>query len=113
MVRYLLPLLLLATPAWAGFQTMPSTPDLSVSATSTAEYQVHPSREGSKANWFTLKNDCASTLYFAITPGTRGNSDYPLRLEPGESFTMEGPLFSVGASNDGASACTFTFQGAQ
>ena len=91
---------------------VPSTPDLSVSGTATAEYTVRTKGRNASVRWFSLKNDCSTTLYFAISPNARGATDYPLRLGPGEAFTMEGRLHSIGASNDGSSTCTFTFQGA-
>lgn len=114
-MRILAFLLLLMSPAVAQvplYLPVPSTPDLLVSATSTSEYSVRTSGRNSAVRWFSLKNDCQTTLYFAIAPNARGATDYPLRLGPGEAFTMEGRLHSVGASNDGSSPCTFTFQGA-
>ena len=101
---------LLAFPASAErWLTAKSTPDISVSATSTADFSFsRPS-----VDWIAIKNDCSDTLYFGLAPpnNTRTSLDYPIRLEPGETYSAEAYVRSVGASNDNAVACTFTLQG--
>ena len=112
MKKIILAFILFAWPAQAQLLTpMASTPDLTVSSASTARYAVSPTGRG-MARWFSIKNDCATALYFDLTDTTaRGGADYPLRLEPGESFTMAGRLYAINASNDHASSnCTFTLQ---
>jgi len=101
---------LLPLPAWAFLQTAPSTPDISVSATATADFKFHGR---SFVDWLTIKNDCSTTLYFNINPTTKASLDYPLRLGAGESFTTptDVRIATVSVSNDGSAACTFTLQG--
>ncbi len=102
--------LVLAFPANAQrWYTAPSTPDISVSATSTADFSFsRPS-----VDWVAIKNDCSDTLYFGLAPPnvTHTPGDYPIRLEPGETYSVEAYVRSVGASNDNAVTCTFTLQG--
>ena len=117
MKKLLLALLILSAPAYGQrWQMVPSTPDISVSATSTldvvfTEYRNNKTIGG--VDWVSIKNDCADTLYFALRPPhtSKSATDYPLRLGPGESFSVEAFVASIGASNDNSSACTFTLQG--
>ena len=97
-------------PIVAPAQTLipiPVTPDLAVAASSTAEY-IFDQVTGRRAEWISIKNDCASDLGFAINPADGTTNDYSIRLKQGESFTAHFQTFALGASNDTATACTFT-----
>lgn len=101
-------LCLISAPAFAqGYLPLTTTPDISISATATADFAI-PGR--AYADWFAIKNDCTSDLYFAPRNIDKSALDYPLRLGAGESFSAPFRIYSLGVSNDGASACTFTFQ---
>lgn len=98
------------------FIPVPSTPDISIAASTSAEIWF-PKVTGGRVNWIYIKNDCATTLYFDLR-GDRlsqveTGTDFPLRLEATESFTGTLQVYAVGVSNDGAAACTFTLQGAR
>ena len=118
-MRYLaLILSLLSVPANAQaiWQLVPSTPDISVSSTATLDIVFTERLSNAtirNVEWVSLKNDCSDTLYFALRPPHEAKSalDYPIRLAPGESFTVEARISSIGVSNDNSSACTFTLQG--
>ena len=116
-MRYLaLILSLLAFPAQAQWLMIPSTPDISVSNASTLDVRfIDRSNNATipQVDWLSIKNDCSDTLYFALRPPHEAKSalDYPLRLAPGETFTIEARITSIGVSNDNSSACTFTMQG--
>lgn len=87
----------------------PSTPDISVSATASAD--IVPGT--GPWDWVYLKNDCSTDLYFNLNPRSKSATDYPLRLKAGEVFSGFFRLFTLGVSNDGAAGCTFTLQGAK
>lgn len=110
MKKFLILLLLFPCPAWAFLKTAPSTADISISATATADFKF-PGRPF--VNWVSIKNDCSTSLHFNLNPTTRSATNYPLRLNPGESFTtpVDVSISTVSASNDGSAACTFTLQG--
>ena len=104
----------LAALLWAPFsfaQTLivqSSTPDISISASTSADFPL----PGRPWHWIALKNDCATTLYFDLRTQS-ADADFDLRLESNESFSGPFLVYSVAVSNDGSSACTFTLQGAK
>lgn len=99
---------------WAPFAfggamiVQPSTPDNSIGATTSADFQL----PGAPWHWIAIKNDCATALYFDLR-SVAANADFDLRLEPAESFSGSFAVYTVAVSNDGSSACTFTIQGAK
>lgn len=103
----------LASPAFAeSWQQIPSTPDITVAASSTVEV-VLPS----KVRFVAVKNDCSSDLYFRFTGKSMEKQsetalglgdNYPVRLKADQSFSLPIVTHNVGASNSGASTCTFT-----
>ena len=94
----------LAGPALAVMQAVPSTPDIAVTASATADFPI----QGGRVTWLYLKNDCSDVLYFDLR-GARDANPYPLRLGSAEMFTAEIGVYSVGVSpSAGAGACTFT-----
>lgn len=110
MKKLVLALLFLSSPAWALMKTATSSPDISISATTSKDFQF-PGRPS--VNWVSIKNDCSTQLHFNLNPKSRSASDYPLRLNPGESFTtpVDVSISTISVSNDGSAACTFTLQG--
>ncbi|MBS4050725.1 MAG: hypothetical protein KGZ69_05940 [Methylomonas sp.] len=95
--------------AMAQMIALPSTPDISVGATSTGSIVV----PGGPASFVSIKNDCADALYFDLR-GARdaAANDYPLKLELGESFTGNIAITSLGVSAESGATvtCTFTVQ---
>ena len=89
-------------------QTVPSTPDIAVTATATMEVTFNHIQ--GPARFVAIKNDCSDTLYFDLRRAPDGNTNnYPLRLGSGESFNIHMNIYTVGASPAaGNSACTFT-----
>lgn len=84
-------------------QAMPSTPDISISGSATADVAFQ-----GKASYVYVKNDCASDVYFNFGGKNHGSS-HPLRLKQGEVF--EGAVVARGmgvSSSTSATACTFT-----
>ena len=89
------------------YTVIPSTPDISVGASSTVDVVI----PGGRADFFAIKNDCSSTLYFSIYRSTTTTeSDYFLRLDSDESFTADMIVFGIGASAaaGNSAACLFT-----
>lgn len=93
---------------------VPSTPDISVTASATAEVVWTGTR--GYVDWVYIKNDCPDgALYFDL----RGVRDaaarhYPLRLSPAEAFSANMRVGNIVVSPDTANAntCTFTLMGA-
>ena len=108
-------ILLWTTPSWGqSLITIPGTPDISISTTATAHFQVFPA--GSRAGpvrWFMLQNDCAEDLQFAFNVGTGSVAgQYVLRLPQDAQFSTFMRLRTFAVSNDSESvSCTFTFIG--
>ena len=89
------------------FTVIPTTTDISVGASSTVDVII----PGGRADFFAIKNDCSSTLYFSIyRSSTTTESDYFLRLDTNESFTADMIVFGIGASaaSGNSAACAFT-----
>jgi len=117
MLRFLLILvsaLAISGPVRAqSFIPVPSTPDLAVTATATADF-AWTGVSGGKVDWIYLKNDCAKPIWF----GFRGERDglarqYPLKLLQNQTFSGPLAVYSVGASPDNTgTACTFSMMGA-
>lgn len=86
----------------------PSTADISISATSTAEFVFTRHRP---ADWIWIKTHCTDgqSLYFGLL---RPRTSYPIRLSASQEFKAPVRVTSVGVSNPGGSACTFSLQGA-
>ena len=98
----------------ALLQPLQSTPDIPVGHRSTLDVAIPGGRI---ARWISLRNDCASPLYFNLAGVPRPMSNAtsstqpPLRLGNGESFTAALDLRgSIMASADKAATavCTFT-----
>lgn len=89
-------------------QVIPSTPDISIGATSTLDVGI----PGRRANWIALKNDCADEVYFDLRGARdRDAQKFPLRLDTGESFSGSFNLagsIEASASSGASGACTFT-----
>ena len=111
----LLAAILIANTAWSQnapplYSALPSTPDISVSATATADYRI--SNLNAPARWIYLKNDCdIGRLHFDLRGARDGNSNnYSIALSPGESFSGAFKVYSVGVSPDSTAigTCTFT-----
>lgn len=94
------------------YQSVPVTPDLAVTASATAGYAF----SGGPIRWISIKNDCASTIYFDLRGnyvGTKPTASYGMRLNSGETFTMPVQLYTLGvspASGSPPAACTFSVQ---
>ncbi|KKM87889.1 hypothetical protein LCGC14_1264330 [marine sediment metagenome] len=89
------------------FTVIPTTVDISVGASSTVDVII----PGGRADFFAIKNDCSSTLYFSIyRSSTTTESDYFLRLDTNESFTADMIVFGIGASAavGNTASCAFT-----
>jgi len=103
--------LLLAVPAQAqSLKMQPSTPDMSVTGTATAHFNII-GHLGVAAQWFAIKNDCTQPLYFDLRDQRDGAAvQRGLKLKAGESFSMRAQLNALVASpdSDGGAACTFT-----
>tara|TARA_Y100000310_G_scaffold309110_1_gene352892 strand:+ start:871 stop:1266 length:396 start_codon:yes stop_codon:yes gene_type:complete len=99
---------------------MPSTPDISITGSATAEY-IFDLTAG-PADWVGIKNDCKFPIWFTLTPGRYPDSrQFNIRLDglvdsaenvsrAGQSFSGAFRTYSIGASGDGANNCTFTLQ---
>jgi hypothetical protein len=96
-------LVLFAAPAMAQ-QALPSTPDLSVSGSSTTEVQF-----GGKSSYVYVKNDCSSDLYFNFG-GKNHGSVHPLLLKQAEVFegAVVATTMGVSTSAGDGTTCTFT-----
>ena len=106
-MRYLVVLLMfLAAPVRAEtFFTIPTTPDFSLSASSTLEVVF-----ARVADWIYIRNHCADDVYFAINPKRAGTDSniFSLRLKQNEVFVVPLRVHSVGASSVSTSTCLFT-----
>lgn len=113
----LIPALLFAGVAHAQnyvgfFQPVPSTPNLSVTATATTSVVVPSAQNGGpgSARYVAIKNDCASPLFFDLNfLNTSGTQHYPIRLNGGESFSAPFNINTVSASPGSGNAVTCTF----
>lgn len=108
---------LLAQPAAAQtnylgfFQPVPSTPNISVTATATTGVVVPAGQNGSagQAKFVAIKNDCGSPLHFDLNYiPTSGTQHYPIRLNGGESFSAPFQISTVAASPASGNAVTCT-----
>ena len=89
------------------FTAIPTTPDISVGASSTVDVII----PGGRADFFAIKNDCSDSVYFSIyRSSTTVENDYFLRLDSGEAFDADMIVFGIGASAaaGNTSTCTFT-----
>jgi len=89
------------------YTVIPSTPDISVGASSTVDVAI----PGGRADFFAIKNDCSDSVYFSIYRSTTTEeNDYFLRLDSNESFTADMIVFGIGASaaSGNTASCTFT-----
>ncbi len=86
----------------------PSTPDISISATTSAEFVFTRHRP---ADWIWIKTHCTGdqSLWFGLL---RPRTSWPIRLSASQEFKAPVRVTSVGVSNPGGSACTFSLQGA-
>ena len=109
MKRLLVPLLGLFL---CGFAPVASTPDIAVDASGTTDVQLPTT-----AHWIYLQNNCVNDLYFRFTNRNAVGSEtalglgdgYPLRLASTDiAFSAPVIATTVGASNSGNTACTFT-----
>jgi hypothetical protein len=110
---------LAATAKSETYFPVPATPDLAVSGSATADFEFDKA-SGAFVHWIYIQNDCVEDLYFDLggtkIPSAAPGRDYPLllsgRTATQDSQTFEGPfrLYSLGVSNAGATACTFTIQ---
>ena len=100
---------------------VPTTPDLSISGLTTADFVID-SISGS-VSWVHIRNDCATTLHFDLTGAVQGTKSvrntqiYPIRLEgttvglaSRDTQFFEGPfrLKTLSVSNDTNKTCTFS-----
>ena len=106
------PLLGLAALFLWGFAPVASTPDIDVGASATIDVQLPTT-----AHWIYLQNNCVEDLYFRFTNRNVVGSEtalglgdgYPLRLSSTDiAFSAPVIATTVGASNSGDTACTFT-----
>ncbi len=89
------------------FTASPTTPDISVGASSTVDVII----PGGRADFFAIKNDCSESVYFSIyRSSTTVENDYFLRLDSGEAFDADMIVRGIGASAavGNSSTCTFT-----
>ena len=89
------------------FTAIPTTPDISVGASSTVDVII----PGGRADFFAIKNDCSDSVYFSIyRSSTTVENDYFLRLDANEAFDADMIVFGIGASAaaGNSSTCTFT-----
>jgi len=94
-------------------QVVPSTPDISIGATSTLDVGI----PGGRANWVHLQNQCADTAIYFDLRGARDRAAniFPLRLPAATSpdssfqanFTLAGSI-EASASSGASGTCTFT-----
>ncbi|KKL84519.1 hypothetical protein LCGC14_1963850 [marine sediment metagenome] len=88
---------------------LPSTPDISITGTATAEY-IFDLVFG-RADHIAIKNDCQFPIWFALRPGRNPDAiQFNLLLNSGEAWSGPFRSFSIAASGDGANNCTFTLQ---
>ena len=95
-------------PAQAQMIQLPTTPDLAVTASATADFSLKPRQF---TDWIYIKNDCAKDLWFDFRGAREGvGRDYPLKLSQNQTFQAFIKLNSLGVSPDNTgTACTFTF----
>lgn len=105
----------LASALWAWpakseqviYQTVPSTPDIPVTAGATSVWNV----PGGRASFVWIKNDCTGDLYFDLNPKANGDVSHPIRLKTGEEFRGSFNIGAVGVTpGTFTGACTFTVQ---
>lgn len=90
------------------FQTVLSTPDISVTATATIEVTLNHVRGG--VDWVAIKNDCAEDLYFDLRDVRDASArQYPLRLAQDNSFSAQMRVYSIQASPAAGNTVTCTF----
>lgn len=105
----LLPLAMCDTPALAQNAVSPlsvvrSTPNLAVTATTTAAYDF----PGGPLRYIYIKNDCVKALWFDLNGAER----YTLKLASAEKFEGYFRVNSIRVSPDNTgTACTFTAVG--
>ena len=92
-------------------QVIPSTNDLTVTASATARFPI----PGKRANWVWIRNDCATDLYFDLNPKVADSSglatEYPIRLAQDQIFSGYLQVASIGVSPaSGTVSCTFSLQ---
>jgi hypothetical protein len=104
----------LALRADGIINSIPTTPNLAVTASTTVSY-TFDAVFGGMVDWVYIKNDCASPLWFDFRDARDSSARrYPLRLNQDQDFQAFVRLHTLYVSPANAgTACTFTLLGGE